>query len=373
MNCKVRTRYGTRREVMPKYAIDKKVNGLRKYNDHAKGYYLHYKVDGHSSFRDKKIAPLDAPIVAVRNKAKKMLGMAVQGIDPFTNKSQPTFADIWQAYVDDMENRGVKRINYAESTYKKYLQKPLGNKLISEIKRGDIKRIHDNVSKSYKYQANRIIDLIRATFNNAIALSLIEVNPAKFVKKNKEEKRKRYLTQQELNAVVCELNLKSQEENGRWMRSVSFIWLCILTGARKGELAKAKWSNLQGNKIILEEHKTDKDGEARVIYLSSQAMNIINKLDQTDKYIIGINDPSKMWQGIRKRAGCPDVRIHDLRHSFASYARRSLTKLEETGNLLGHADLQSTQRYAHIFEEDSSSNAQAVGDYIQKLWMRKSG
>ena len=76
-----------------------------------------------------------------------------------------------------------------------------------------------------------------------------------------------------------------------------------------------------------------------------------------------------MWKSIRKAAGIEDVRMHDLRHSFGSWARKSLSKLEETGDLLGHADLQSTQRYAHIFEEDSMENAQIVGNYIQKKYM----
>lgn len=351
---------------MARYQVDRDIRQLRKTKT---GYYLYYRIAGKKT--EMKIASLDLPIGYARSVAYKYLGDIASGRDPMKERKQAklgeTFKDIFESYLIDCRNRGVKRIDDMQKMYDKYIDKPIGSKKIKDINRGDIKRMHDDISVNYKYAANRIVDLVRATFNNAIALSLTEVNPATFVKKNKEEKRERYLSQLELNNLVNELNARAKSTD--YPNSIKFIWLCILTGARKGELGKAKWSDLHINKIILKEHKTDKDGKPRVIYLSNQALNIINSIPRDTETILGIKEPARMWKSIRKAAGIEDVRMHDLRHSFGSWARKSLSKLEETGDLLGHADLQSTQRYAHIFEEDSMENAQIVGNYIQKKYM----
>jgi len=110
-------------------------------------------------------------------------------------------------------------------------------------------------------------------------------------------------------------------------------------------------------------------GDDRVIYLSKQAMNIINSLPRTSGTIVGINSPRKFWHGIRKQINAPDLRLHDLRHSYASFGIGLDMNLSMVGNLLGHRDIAATKRYAHIHEKVSVENAQKIGDHIQKIIM----
>jgi integrase len=187
-------------------------------------------------------------------------------------------------------------------------------------------------------------------FNLAITLSLVDNNPATHIGKNRENKRKRYLTNDELLKIVGEMN--RLQTKPQYQKAIAFLWLLILTGARKGEIANAKWSNLIGNQLVLQEHKSDKLGEDRIIYLAPQAMKIVESLPRDNDYIIGIK--------------ITNVRLHDIRHSYASWSLQ-VVKLSEVGDLLGHRDQATTQRYAHIHQEQSIANANKVGSHIENL------
>lgn len=348
-----------------KYKTDKKINSLKIYPT---GYYLHYRMNGKT--RTLKLGKLDITIATARNLAQKKLALVVDGIDPMETKIGETYNDLWQLKRKQLQNKGCKTLYDYDLIHDRYIKPKFGNKIAKSITGDELISYHEDITYSGKpYQANRIIENIRAVFNYAIKKRKVSSNPAFMFDFNPEVKRKRYLTANELVNVVKVLNIKSQ--NTEYPNSIKFIWLLILTGARKGELAKAKWSDLYGDKIVLQDHKTkDKNLEPRVIHLSKQALNIVNSIERTGESILGIKSPDKMWRSVRKEAGCEDVKVHDLRHTYASYARKTLTKLDEVGNLLGHTDMQSTQRYAHIFEEDAKNNAQKVGDYIQDKYMR---
>ena len=365
---------------MAKYEPDKQVNGLRKYDN--RGYYLHYEDVlnvTNSSYRDKRIASLDTPINVVRNKAKQLLGEVASGIDPFETSTGLTVNDLFHDYLEDCRSRKVKgamnnginkdKPSDIENIYNRHIKPTIGRKNAKNIQRGDIKILHRNISKDYKYQSNRVVELLCAIYNNAISSDLVDTNPATHIRKNQEEERDRYLTKKELGKIVEELNLKAKEQDGKWSKSISFIWLSILTGARKGELASAKWTDLKDNKITLKKHKTDKSGQPRTIYLSTQALNIVNKLKRDSEYIIGVKDPKKLWRGVRERAGCPDLHYHDLRHAFGTFAFDALRNDKLGGNLMGHADRKSFDRYQKVLPETAQESSQVVGDYIQKLWM----
>tara|TARA_Y100001938_G_C8072952_1_gene424263 strand:+ start:1103 stop:1423 length:321 start_codon:yes stop_codon:yes gene_type:complete len=101
--------------------------------------------------------------------------------------------------------------------------------------------------------------------------------------------------------------------------------------------------------------------------LNPQAKAVINSLERKGEQVslIGINRPRGLWYSIRKEAGCPDLRLHDLRHSFASYAFKSKkVSGEEVGNLLGHKSMQTTMRYMHIMDDTAKQNAKDVGKEI---------
>ena len=212
--------------------------------------------------------------------------------------------------------------------------------------------------------ANKCLSIIKAIYNLAITLSLVVINPSTNIPKNRENKRKRYLTNEELLAVRDQLNKLKDDQI--YQKSVAFIWLLILTGARKGEIAKAKWTDLVGNTLVIKDHKTDRYGEDRIIHLTPIAMDIINQQDRSSEYIIGIKTPRRTWETIKQAIGLEDIRLHDIRHSYASWSLQKIN-LSEVGNLLGHRDQATTQRYAHIHQDKAIANANLVGEHIQNI------
>ena len=271
---------------------------------------------------------------------------------------------LFEIYLLDLKRRNCKTIDKTIQLYNNNIKSALGTKKICNIIRGDITSLHLFISERAPFVANKILTTLRAMFNLAINLSLIESNPASHIKKNRENKRKRYLTNQELISIVREMN--RLEKNIKYQKSILFIWLLILTGARKGEIAQAKWTDIQDNKLIIKNHKTDRLGEDRIIYLSPQIMSLLNKQSRNSVNIVGIKSPRRAWETILRNTNIKDVRLHDIRHSYASWSLQ-VVQLSDVGELLGHRDIATTQRYAHIHDQKSIENANKIGDHIQNL------
>ena len=128
---------------MARYEVDRDIRQLRKTKT---GYYLYYRIAGKKT--EMKIASLDLPIGYARSVAYKYLGDIASGRDPMKERKQAklgeTFKDIFESYLIDCRNRGVKRIDDMQKMYDRYIDKPIGSKKIKDINRGDIKRMHDD-------------------------------------------------------------------------------------------------------------------------------------------------------------------------------------------------------------------------------------
>lgn len=159
-----------------------------------------------------------------------------------------------------------------------------------------------------------------------------------------------------------------------------FFRLLIYTGARQGELLTAKWEyvNYDENTLDLPDSKTGK----KKINLSPLAMSEIEKLEQVvgnpylfPGYFVGVKEklgrhhspPNEMWHRVLKRAGLTNLRKHDLRHAFASFAIMAGLTLEEIGQLLGHLTPQTTKRYSHLVDSHRKKISDAVGTKIQAI------
>ena len=123
---------------------------------------------------------------------------------------------------------------------------------------------------------------------------------------------------------------------------------------------------MQGNMLVLSEHKTDQYGEERVIHLSERALDIINRRAQEGERIFNIQAPRRAWDKIRKTLGIEEFRLHDLRHTFASFSLQKLP-LAQVGHLLGHKDQKTTARYAHIHKDKAIESAALVSEHIEAL------
>jgi integrase len=331
---------------MARYKRDAKVNSLLITDKRYKViYYINKKR------RIITIGPIDIPINVARKKAQQILGDVAQGIDPLETKKAETLNQAFEyklqelldskrkcVYVKDGKIMGDPRASWIKD-----VESSIGYMKLQDIQTGDLTRLHIKISKRGRYQANRVIGLISSVFEHAIRLSLVQYNPAKYVKKNPEFERNRPLTDVEFAQINKQLNIMEAKSNPKNIKAIKYIRLCMLTGGRcKSEIGSAKWSDLDGNKLVLENHKTDYQGKPRVIHLNNQAMAIINSCDRNSETILGVKYPWHMWNKIRKAAGCPDVTLHDLRHNYGTMAGETM-KLEDVKELMGHKTIRAKE------------------------------
>lgn len=345
---------------------DDQVKGLIcRANQTNKSFLLVYRFHG----RQRKPKVGNWPTITLdqaRRVAKEMLLQLASGNDPMAvrdaKRSADTIKQAWKRYLTEYAH-GKKTGKEDIRIYKVHIPDWFKRLPVSEVGYGEIVRIRDGL-KETPYQANRTIALISKF------LCLMEVwglrsmgsNPCHLVSRFREVPRRRYMTRDELAAISNALKKREKQEP----YSVAFIRLLMLTGARSGELASAKWADLDGQRIVLQEHKTDKDGHPRVIQLPKAAMEVIASLPERlpSDTILTIKSPKRLWDLVRQEAGCPDLRMHDLRHSFASLALGAGYTLYQIGELLGHKSEGTTKRYAHLMDEAASAAAEEVASTI---------
>lgn len=345
---------------------DDQVKGLIcRANQTSKSFLLVYRFHG----RQRKPKIGNWPTITLdqaRRVAKEMLLQLASGNDPMATReakrSATTIGQAWSRYVSEHAH-GKKTGNEDVRIYDKHIPDWFKRLPVLEVGYGEIVRIRDSMKKT-PCQANRAIALISKFLGlmEAWGLRPMGTNPCRQIQRFREVHRRRYMTHGELAAISGALKKREKQEP----YSVAFIRLLMLTGARCGELAAAKWGDLDGQKIVLEQHKTDKDGHPRVIQLPTAAMEVISSLPERMPFdtILSIKSPKRLWDSVRNEAGCPDLRLHDLRHSFASLAVGAGFTLHQIGELLGHKSEGTTKRYAHLMDEFASSAAEEVASSI---------
>lgn len=353
------------REAAPGDVLnDEKVRGLSlRAFEGRKSFYLYYRTRGGVQRRPKLGDWGTMTLTQAREVARDMLADVTKGHDPSalraSVKAEKTLADLWEEFWKRHAS-GKKTGDQDESNWRLHIAPRLGAKRLSQLTYSEISSMMDAM-KATPYAANRVLALLSTMLNFAVdPLEWIERNPARKVKRFKEQKRERYMAGEEA-AKIADILYREREDNPA---SVAFLYLLILTGARSGEIAKATWKNIQGNKIVLAEHKTDAAGHKRTIHLPQTAMEVLDRLPRASGTITGIKSPKKFWWRVREEAGCPDLRIHDLRHSFASAALSAGMSLAQIGELLGHRSTQTTHRYAHLVDEVAAEAANKVADHI---------
>ena len=195
-------------------------------------------------------------------------------------------------------------------------------------------------------------------------------NPWKFVRKYREKKRERFLTDEEfrrLGDVLTEM----EAEKTLPVYPAAAIRLLMLTGCRRNEIAALKWEHvdLENGEIRLADSKTG----ARMVPLSPAAAQVLAELPRIkgNPWVIPgfkptrhLADLNHYWDRVRERADLQDVRIHDIRHSFASRALALGESLSMIGKLLGHKKIDTTSRYAHLARDSIKASSARVADSI---------
>ncbi|MBO6689394.1 MAG: site-specific integrase [Henriciella sp.] len=310
-----------------------------------------------------------------RHKTRVLMTQIHDGGDPSEQRLQSsrelTLGEFWELYLERhaIPHKAERSVREDRSLWKNYVSSPWRLRRLSSIRRDDIQKLHSRLADR-PYAANRMLCLMSKMYNLAIEWGITDRNPATSIKKFREIPRERYLTDDERS------NLDSALAQETDTAAVIAIWLCILTGARKSEVLQARWSqfDLNGDRPIWTIPASNtKQAKSNRKPLSKRAVALLSNWRQVcpespsgwlvpgkkeDKHRSDLNGP---WRRVRQAAGLPDLRLHDLRHDFASSAVADGWSLEIIGRYLGHSSIQTTQRYAHLQDDPLHAMAEQIG------------
>jgi integrase len=324
-----------------------------------KVYYLYYRTKSGVERRPKIGEYGTITLSQARKVAQGMLAKVASGEDPSgdwqADRKAPTLAEFW---VNTFQPRHVVKKKSAaemERLFNRVVAPTFGSEKLNAVSHKRVIEWMEGQAKA-PMQANRALALLSKMFNFAVPRGLATANPCKGVERYQEIKRRRYMTADEARKIGAILSREAEANPA----SVAFIYLLIYTGARSGEISTARWNQLDGATLRLADGKTG----ARTVFLSGAALEILERLPRTSGTITGIKSPKKLWERVRAEAGSQDLRLHDLRHSFASAALSAGYSLGQIGELLGHSSTQTTHRYAHLVEESAAAAANDIGNKI---------
>jgi integrase len=246
----------------------------------------------------------------------------------------------------------------------------IGSRYVDQVRAEDVAELVTRMrDKHYATgTTNRVVIVLRHVFNLARKWRIpgVKENPTAGIALAPDVSRERFLSLEEAQRLIASIE---QDEN---QVAANAILLLLLTGARRNEITHAKWEHVDWNRKSLLV-PLSKSGKPRTIALNSAAISLLQKIcqDAQGPYIFPspvTQRPSPSlyfpWERIRVRANLADLRLHDLRHSFASFLVNNGVSLYVVQGLLGHGNARYTQRYAHLAPETLSEAAETVGSVI---------
>lgn len=244
---------------------------------------------------------------------------------------------------------------------------------VAAVERDDVERLHRKITAEGKTRrANAVLGTVHTLFEQAIKWKMRADNPAKRIERNPEHNRERYLSAAELERLLAALDHWQQRKPD----SCDVIRLALLTGARRGEVIGMEWSqlDLDAAGVWSKPFQTTKQRKPHRVPLSPEAIDLLrrrraSRVVRFDDRVFGDRDivvsrVERDWREIRAAAGLEDVRLHDLRHSFASVLVSQGLSLPIICALLGHSRPSTTNRYAHLADAPLREAAAIVGKLV---------
>ncbi|MBJ7579363.1 tyrosine-type recombinase/integrase [Devosia sp. MC532] len=326
---------------------------------------------------------------AAREEARRILGLAANGRDPAGEKQRSrtelTVSELCELYIEKgIGSKKASTIATDKGRIERHIVPLIGKLKLSQVTKSVVKTLLEDIAKGKsaddvktgtrgraivtggKGTASRTVGLLGGIFTFAGELGLVDTNPVHGVKRYRDNKNQRFLTHEEFFLLGRALK---QVETTAHPYAVAIIRLLALTGTRKGEIEMLKWSEVDLVTGYL--HLADSKTGAKSLPLNDGALTILQQLPKTNGYVfpatVGTGHYSgtpKVWRQVRDAAGLPNLRLHDLRHSFASVAVSQGTSLPIIGGLLGHSEPSTTNRYAHLHNDPVKAASQAVSDAI---------
>jgi integrase len=351
--------------------------GVRVQRGGGKSYVLHYRAGtGRGApLRKLTIGRHGSPWTpeTARKEAKTLLGLIEDGADPATDRmarrEAPTIAELAERFL--AEHAEAKRKASTAAEYRRLLDRiilpALGKRKVADVTRADVTKLH-HTNRPAPYQANRVVAVLSKIFNLSERWGLRPdgSNPCRHVEKFAESKRERMLSPAELARLGDALAAYDGSPY-----AVAAVKLLVFTGARLGEVLGLRWDWIDFERG--EARLPDSKSGAKTLHLPPPALAVLVELPRLDgnpHVIAGQKDGAAMvnlekpWRAIRVAAGLDDVRLHDLRHAFASVAASSGMGLPIIGKMLGHTQATTTARYAHLASDPVKAAAAAVAGKI---------
>jgi integrase len=332
-----------------------------------------------------------------REQAEALLGQVANKLDPAKRKKAavaahqadaeaPTFAEFAARYIEEHARpyKKPRTIEEDERNLRLHILPGFGRLKIKDITSAEITKFHAARSHS-PVNANRCRALLSHIFEKAEAWGerRPESNPCRYVEKYREHKRERFLSAEEFVRFADALARAEAEEPPS---AVAAIRLLILTGCRKSEILKLRWAwvDFERGCLVLPDSirqnvaKTTSISKSgpKIVPLGAAGVRLLSELprqegspyvlpaERGNGHFVGVQ---KVWQRIRSAAGLEDVRIHDLRHTFASTAVSEGESLYLLSKVLGHSDVKTTQRYAHVANDPLRGVADRTSEKISAM------
>ena len=310
-----------------------------------------------------------------RKEAKRLLGLVTAGEDPAEDRTRArqaiTVAELCDLYLSEgVTTKKASTVAMDRTRVELHVKPLLGRRRARDIAQGDVERFMNAVAKrSGKGAASRTVGMLGGIFSFAVRKKICAKNPVRGVERFADRKVERFLSLTEL-ARLGE-TLTAAEREGINPYAVAAIRTLMFTGCRKAEILTLRWGDIdwEHNCLRLPDSKTG----AKTVALGAPAIELLHGLPRVEgnpyvfpgtkdrAHLVGLQ---KIWHRLRNRAELPDVRLHDLRHSFASVGAAGGDSLLIIGKLLGHRNAASTQRYAHLGDDPLRSAANRISQQI---------
>jgi integrase len=366
----------------------------------ARGFVLNYRARG----RERRYTIGSFPewsAAAARKEAGDLKKLVDQGHDPMGERHEeraaPTVGELIDRFATDYlpKKRETTRREYS-AILEKIVRPELGRTKLADIRHTDIDRLHRKISERAPYRANRVVAVLSKLMSFAVKpLEWRDDNPAKGIERNPEERRYRYLTGDELRRLSEALAAHPSQN------AVNAVRLLLLTGARRGEVLSATWDQFDLDAGVWtkpsahtkqkQEHRVPISAPARQLLVEMKTAaeeRAREKKHELSPYLFParIGDGPMVeiktaWATLCKAAKLNGVRLHDIRHTYASVLASAGLSLPVIGALLGHTQPGTTARYAHLFDDPLRAATERVGavvagaarDAAEIMPMRKGG
>lgn len=314
--------------------------------------------------------------------ARQVLAHARVGHDPATTRQRvrnaPRMDDFLREYWEKCSSAWKPSTQETATGYpRSHIDGAFPEAFVDSLTEGEVTKWFVALTdKSGPGAANRCLEILRAALNKAEewGYRVENTNPCYGIRQNRKNHRNRFLSDDELARLGVVLAKARAGEDRTAQAYASAILLLVLTGCRVGEILSLEWSDLKGLRLHLRDSKTG----PRTVWLGDEARDLIVALPRCGKnasifwnwrYRRPIQTIHSPWAKFRDEARLRDVRLHDLRHTYASHAVMGRESLPMIGRLLGHATVKSTSRYAHFEDAHLLEAAETIGAAIERAML----